>query len=102
MLLVTDSGCNEDEQDPLCYKGQVVNLNQGDGCNNIIQIAGMNNNGGLPVGSTITFNPKLYKGKLTEGDIVYFKIIRYEKWVGPSNAYCPWPQYTAQIEFCNN
>ncbi len=101
-LSLMGAGCDDDERDSLCYQGKVVSLNKGNGCNNIIEIVKTINNGELPVGTTITFDPELYGEKLNEGDVVYFKIIQYEEWVGPSNALCLWPQFTARIEFCNN
>jgi hypothetical protein len=102
LVFVLGAGCNKDERDPKYYKGKVVSLNHGNGCSNIIEIIVTINNGGLPIGSTITFDPKLYKENLIEGDIVYFKIIQYEEWVGFGTANCLWPKYTAQIEFHNN
>lgn len=104
LLLLSLSGvsCNNDEQYPECYRGKVVSLNQGNGCNNIIEIVRTISHVGLAVGTTITFDPNLYGGKLIEGDIVYFKFIQYEEWIGPAYGNCLWPQYTAQIEFCNN
>ena len=96
------AGCNNDGQYPSCYEGKVVSLNHGDGCNNIIEIVKAINNDGLSTGSTITFNPDLYEGTLKVGDVVYFKIIQYEKWVGPGTANCLWPGFIGQIEFCNN
>jgi len=93
--------CVEKESFPDCYKGKVVTLNKGDGCNNILEIIDTNSSCELSTGSTTTFNPTLSRKKLRVGDIVYLKIIQYEKWIGPSNADCLWPQFTAQIEFCN-
>lgn len=102
LVFVLGTGCNKVERDPNYYKGKVVSLNHGDGCYNLIEIIKTINNGGLPIGSTISFGPKSYKGNLIEGDIVYFKIIQYEEWVGFGYANCLWPQYTAQVEFYNN
>lgn len=102
LLFIAGLGCDKDENDSLCYKGKVISLNHGDGCFNIIEISENFNNEELSIGSIITFDPHLFDRKLLENDIVYFKIIQYEDWVGPGYANCLWPQYTAQIESCNN
>ncbi|MGQ7868299.1 hypothetical protein [Sunxiuqinia sp. sy24] len=97
------AGCEEDdERDPLCYQGKIVSLNQGDGCQNIIEIVKTIKDGELEAGNTMTFNPELYEATLKVGDVVYFKIIQHEDWAGPATADCLWAQFTAQIEFCNN
>ncbi len=100
-LVFLGTGC-DDDRDPLCYKGKVVSLNNGNGCYNIIEILNNINDDKLHVGTTITFDPELYEKRLKEGDIVYFKIIQYAEWVGPGYANCLWPKFTAQIEFCIN
>jgi hypothetical protein len=80
----------------------VVTLNQGDGCQNIIEITEPAENGNLVKNTTISFNPDLYEGTLKVGDVVFFKILEYEQWIGPATADCLWPQFAASIEFCNN
>jgi hypothetical protein len=96
-------GCEKDEKrDPLCFQGEVVSLNQGDGCQNIIRITKNTKDSVPEVGNTTSFDPDLYGGTLKVGDVVYFKIIQYEDWEGPATAYCLWPKFTARIEFCNN
>lgn len=95
-------GCKDIEQDLFCYQGKVVTLNQGEGCNNIIEIIEPAKNGELSAGVTISFDPNLYSLALEVGDVVSFKIVQYEEWVGPATADCLWPQYIAQIDFCDN
>ena len=96
------AGCEKNERDPLCYQGKVVILNKGWGCYNIIEIVKTINNGELPVGATITFDPELFGRKLDIGSKVYFKIIEYEKWDGFVYDRCISPGYIAIIESCNN
>lgn len=100
LLSLMGAGCEKEEE--LVYKGKVVSLNNGNGCNNIIEVVSSVNNGSLTIGATLTFDPESYKGKLNEGDVVRFKIIQYEEWSGHATANCLWPQFTAQIEFYNN
>ena len=88
------SGCEEDNQS---YQGKIISLNVG-ACYNIIQIE-KSITKGLPINSTITFDPSLYKGQLRVGDTVYFKITKYEEWTGIVLAMCVGPQYDAQLEF---
>ena len=88
------SGCEEDNQS---YQGKIISLNVG-ACYNIIQIE-KSITKGLPINSTITFDPSLYKGQLKVGDTVYFKITKYEEWTGIVLAMCFGPQYDAQLEF---
>ena len=90
------SGCEEDNQS---YQGKIISLNVG-ACYNVIQI-GKSIPKGLPVNSTITFDPSLYKGQLKVGDAVYFKITKYEEWTGIVLAMCVGPQYEGQLEFYN-
>jgi len=101
LLSLTGTMCKDHELDLRCYKGKVVSLNQGDGCNNILEIVNTIDNNVFPLGTKITFDPKLFSKKLNRGDFVFFKIIQYEEWVGPSTANCLWPKYTAQIEPSN-
>ncbi|HRC90219.1 MAG TPA: hypothetical protein PK910_09410 [Bacteroidales bacterium] len=102
IILIMGTGCEDDKRDPLCYKGKVISLNYGDGCYNIIEITETptNYDEELSTGTTLTFNPESYRGKINIGDVVYFKIIQYEDWVGPAYANCLWPKYTARLEFC--
>ena len=95
-FMIFGTGC---EQDNLSYQGKIISLNVG-ACYNIIQIE-KSIPQGLPVNSTITFDPSLYKGQLKIGDTVYFKIIKYEEWTGVVLAMCIGPQYDGQLEFYN-
>lgn len=97
LLMMCVMGC---EQDSTCYQGKIISLNNG-ACYNIIKIE-KSISQGLPVNSTISFDPNLYDGQLEVGDIVYFKIIEYEEWTGGIViAMCTSPQYAGQLEFCN-
>lgn len=102
IMLLAGAGCDNDKQYIHCYEGEVVSVNQGNGCDYIIKILKTPNNHELPIGTTLAFDPELYKEELNMGDIVYFNIIQYEDWVGPATANCLWPKYAAQIKFCNN
>ena len=96
LFLIGGIGC---EQDNLPYQGKIISLNSGNGCFNIIEIS-KSIPQGLSVNSTITFDPRLYNGQLKVGDIVYFKIIKYEAWTPePMVALCSAPQYVGQLEF---
>jgi hypothetical protein len=101
LLFIAGVGCEKDKRDPLCYKGKVVSINNANGCYNIIEIVETFKNKGLSKGSTISFDPKLFEGKLILNDILYFKVLQFDEWVGPSYANCLSSQYTALIEFCN-
>ncbi|ADQ80396.1 hypothetical protein Palpr_2260 [Paludibacter propionicigenes WB4] len=87
------------EDDNLSYQGKIISLNAG-ACYNIIQIE-KSIPQGLPVNSTISFDPNLHKGQLKIGDIVYFKITKYTEWTGVVIAMCTAPQYAGQLEFYN-
>ncbi|MDP3916076.1 MAG: hypothetical protein Q8R96_20290 [Bacteroidota bacterium] len=103
LFTLMGAGCEKDERDPLCYQGKVVSLNQGSGCQNIIEIVETIKDGELEVGNTISFNPDLYVGTLKVGDVVYFKVIEYEEFGNPiSTQPCTFPQFASSIEFCNN
>lgn len=96
LFIMFGVGCEEDNQS---YQGKVISLNVG-ACYNIIQIE-KSIPKGLPVNSTITFDPTSYKGQLKVGDTVYFKIIKDKEWTGVVIAMCTAPQYDAQLEFYN-
>lgn len=96
-FMIFGIGC---EQDNLSYQGKIISLNA-IACYNIIQIE-KSIPQGLPVNSTITFDPRLYDGQLKIGDNVYFKILNYEAWTGGYLvAMCSNPQYEGQLEFYN-
>ena len=98
---MTGAGCEKNKLDLLCYKGKIVNLNQQTGCQNIIEIVNTPDAGALPVGTTLSFNPDLFGNKLKIGDIIYFKVLIYEKFgdiIMPHHCFAP--QYAAIIEFC--
>jgi len=93
-IMLGGIGCKDDISH---YEGQVVSLNNGDGCFNIIQITHSIPQG-LPVHATVEFGLKAFDGNLKVGDIVYFEILTYEKWVGFANANCLWPGYTGVLK----
>lgn len=96
------AGCEKDERDP-CYQGKVVSLNQGSGCQNIIEIIEPIKDGELEAGNTMSFNSDLYEGTLKVGDVVYFKVIEYEEFGNPiSTQPCTFPQFAALVEFSKN
>lgn len=97
------AGCEKkNERDPPCYQGKVVRLNQGDGCQNIIEIVETIKDGELEAGNTISFNSDLYGSTLKVGDVVYFKVVKYEEFVPHiSTQECTFfPQFSASIVFC--
>lgn len=96
LFLAVGMGC---EDESINYQGKIISLNSG-ACYNIIQID-KSIPQGLPISTTITFDPNLYNGQLKIGDIVYFKIIKYEAWTGIVIAMCTAPQYVGQLEFYN-
>jgi hypothetical protein len=97
-LLIGGMGCEKDSV--VYYEGKVISLNNSSGCNNIIEIS-KSIPQGLPVNSTITFDPNLYNGQLKVGDTVYFKINEYVEWTGNVLDICIAPQYVGQLEFNN-
>jgi hypothetical protein len=103
LFLFIGAGCQKDDLSHY-YRGKVVDINNGNGCYNLIEIINIPKEASLLVGATITFDPKLYTKKNLEiGDMVYFKIILFKEWIGPNDAYCRWPQYVGQqIEFYEN
>jgi len=94
LLMLCGAGCDNDN---LCYQGKVTSLNSGTGCYNILVIEKSVPNG-LSINSTIAFDPNIFKGTIKIGDIVYFNIVKYEKWVGPATAQCLWPKYSGELE----
>ena len=103
LFALMGAGCEKEEQDPLNYHGKVISLNQDSGCMNIIEIVKTIKDSELTEGTTIAFNPELSRATLKVGDIVYFKIIKYEKYRPHiSTQPCPFPQFTAIIEFSDN
>lgn len=102
-ILLAVTACEKNKQDSLCYKGKVVSLNNIGNANfNLLEIVEVPDNAELSVGANITFNPGLYGGELNIGDMVSFKILYYERWVGPHYAHCTWPNYVALIDPCLN
>lgn len=99
-LLLGGAGC-EKEKTTDCYKGTIVSLNDRNACNDIVRIDEAPENG-IPTETTLAFYAGLFDRKLKIGETIYFRVVSYEKWVGPANASCLWPYYAATIEVCNN
>ncbi|HHT23121.1 MAG TPA: hypothetical protein GXZ87_07405 [Bacteroidales bacterium] len=99
-LLIGGVGCEKDIQND-CYSGIIVSLNERNACNDIVKIDKSIDNG-LSVGTNLAFYSGLFDRKLEIGETIYFKVLSYEKWVGPANASCLWPHYVAQIEVCQS
>ncbi len=97
IILLQVAGC---KKNGTCYQGRVEFLNNGSGCSNILRIEKTIAKG-LPVNTTITFNPDSLNISVKEGDILDFTIIKYEEWNGFVFYMCRVPQYSAQIEICN-
>ena len=96
------TGCEQEDQYSHYYKGEVVLLENKNGCFDILRIIRTPKNASLPSGATIGFDSKLYTTKKLEiGESVYFKIIQYSVPIDPSTP-CGMPQYIAQIEFNKN
>ena len=95
-ILTGGMGCDNES---IYYEGKVISLNSGTGCFDIIEISKSIPHG-LAVNSTVSFNSNLYNGQLKVGDIVCFKVIKYEDW-SPQVilAMCTAPQYVGQLEF---
>ena len=103
-LLLAGGGCEKGKDVSQCYTGKVLTL-VGIGLEqyNIIEITSTPRFGGdLSIGSTITFNRGDFSPKLKIGDVVRFRIIRYEEWSGPATADHRWPQYVGEVEPCND
>lgn len=99
LLLLMGAGCKKDDRYSLYYEGEVVILENKNGCFDILKITSTPEKASLLSGSSVSFDSKLYtKKKLEIGDKVYFKIIQYSEPIDPSTP-CAVPQYIAQIEF---
>lgn len=94
-------GCDNKDYPTDYYKGKIITLNKGDGCFDLIEIQQSVENG-LNVGVRITFNRELHDKDFKVDDVVYFKIIDYQKWEGFVNGLCIGPTYGAIIEFYND
>ena len=101
LIMIVGMGC-EIETPKDCYSGTIVSLNESrNGCNNIVRIDKALENG-IPTGTTLAFNASVFDKKLKLGETIYFKVINYERWVGPATADCLWPYYMARIDVCNH
>jgi hypothetical protein len=97
LFLICTTECQEDN---IYYHGKVISLNNSNGCYNVIEISKTIPQG-LPVNSSISFNPSLYNGQLETGETVYFKVSKYENWSGISLDLCITPQYVGELVFIN-
>lgn len=100
-LLIIGAGCDEKDKNIDYYSGEIISLNKGDGCFDIINIKQAPNDG-LPIGTYIAFSTNMLEKDLKIGDIVQFRINNYEEWAGPATAACTWPTYSASIELVSN
>ena len=103
VLLLAIGGVScEREKELNCYTGTIISLNErGNACNDIVKIE-KGREDGLPVGTTLAFDKRVFDKSLELGETIRFKIINYEIWKGPASATCLWPYYIATIEACNN
>jgi len=83
------------------YKGKIIALNNHIAFSDIIEIQHSVEDG-LPVGQTISVGVQLTDKGYKLGDVIYFKIISYQKWVGPETAEHLWPGYTGTVELYEN
>lgn len=96
------ASCHDDDYDPLCYKGEVIQYGRSS-CYDMIEIMQPVNNDDLVEGVTISFNRFLIGKDLEEGDIVYFKVLDYNKYEPQSSPQpCRFPQFLTQLEICTN
>lgn len=100
-FLIGGSECDNKNEKPEYYSGEIISLNKGDACFDILKIT-QTPNDGLPIETRIAFNSNTLEKDLRIGDVVRFKINYYVEWTGPANASCLWPQYSASIELISN
>ena len=91
-------GCEEVPSD--YYKGKIIVLNNHVAYTDIIEIQQSVDNG-LAIGQTISVGVLLTDKGYKLNDVVYFKIVHYQKWEGPDTTDHLWPGYTGTIELYN-
>lgn len=99
IFLLGAMGCEDVPTD--CYKGKIIALNNHIAFNDIIDIQHSVEDG-LPVGQTISVGVQLTDKGYKLGDVIYFKIISSQKWVGPETADHLWAGYTGVVELYEN
>ena len=100
LCLVIVMGCKNDYPVDY-YKGKIIALNNHIAFSDIIEIQ-QSVEDGLPVGQTISVGIQLTDKGYKVGDVIYFKIISSQKWVGPETADHLWPGYTGVVELDEN
>ena len=105
LLLFVLQGCDK-RLAGNCYKGEVVHLNNGSGCFDLIKIV-RSVKSGIRENATLAFSNQYiedaYGKKLKVGDIIYFKIPAYKEYDQPILAICFGPAYIitdGPIELC--
>ena len=98
-FLIGGIGCEDDIPSGYC-KGKIVALNNHVAYTDIIEIQ-QSVDKEFAVGQTISVGVLLTDKGYKLNDIVYFKVISYQKWVGPETADHLWPTYTGVIELAN-
>lgn len=100
-LLVVMAGCDGGNRNIDYYSGEIITLNNGDGCYDILKVKQSPENG-FPAGTTISFYVGAENGKFKIGETIWFKVKYYEKWTGSASAMCLWPSYSASIELVSH
>jgi len=98
LFIVAGTGCKEPPSD--YYKGKIIVLNNHVAYTDIIEIQQSVDNG-LAIGQTISVGVLLTDKGYKLNDVVYFKIVHYQKWEGPDTTDHLWPGYTGTIELYN-
>jgi hypothetical protein len=83
------------------YKGKIIALNNHIAYSDVIEIQ-QSVESGISVGQTISIGVQLADKGFKLNEVVYFKIIRSQKWVGPEPADHIRPGYTGVIELYTN
>ena len=97
--LLCIGACKNDNYDLQYYKGEIIQLNRDCGGNNIIKIVKPSTNGELKEGNTISFSSDLVDENMERGNVVYFKILEYQKNESQTACQpCLFSQFSAKIE----
>jgi len=97
-FLMAGLGCDDVPSD--YYKGKIIQLNSHAGYNDVILIQqGMKD--GLPAGQTLAVGVQVTDKGYRLNEVVYFKIIRYQKKEGFETADHIWASYSGIIELYN-
>jgi hypothetical protein len=99
LFLLAGMGCEEVPAD--YYKGKIIALNNHIAYSDVIEIQ-QPVEYGISIGQTISVGVQLTDKGFELNEVVCFKIIRSQKWVGPETADHIWPDYTGVIELYTN